>query len=96
MEYFIRLIERAAFDKRRDLVQRVWVALYQKLKVYFHTTLELDVRREIFEENSHTWRYVSRLLLGARAYCRLVRFNKEETSLFQTVVLTPRERGLLY
>jgi hypothetical protein len=96
MEHFMRVVERAAFDERGDLVQKVWIALYHKLRVYFHTTLEVDERREIFEEGSQTWRCVSRLLLGARAYCRLVRFNREETSLFMTAVLSPRERGLLY
>ena len=96
MEYFMRVIERAAFDRRGDLVRRVWVALYQKLRVFFHTRFELDGQREIFETNCHTWKYVSRLLLGARAYCRVVCFNREETSLFQTAVLSPRERGLLY
>jgi len=96
MEHFMRVIERAVFDERGDLVQKVWIALYQKMRVYFHTTLEPDERREIFEEGSHTWKYVSRLLLGARAYCRLVRFNREETNLFKTSMLSPRERGLMY
>ena len=96
MEHFMRVIERAVFDRRRGLMRRVWVALYQKLRVYFHTRLELEVHGEIFEEDCHTWKYVSRLLLGARAYCRVVCFNREETSLFQSALLTPRERGLLY
>jgi len=96
MEHFMRVVERAVFDERGDPVQKVWVALYQTMRVYFHTTLEMDERREIFEEGSHTWKHVSRLLLGARAYCRLVRFNREETSLFKTSMLSPRERGLMY
>ena len=62
MEVFIRVVERTAFDERGELVQKVWIALFHKLRVYFHTTLELDVRREIFEGGSHTWRYVSSLL----------------------------------
>ena len=78
------------------MMRRLWVALYQKLRVFFHTWLELDVAREIFEKNCYTWKYVSKLLLGARAYCRVIQFNREETSLFQTAVLSPRERGLLY
>jgi hypothetical protein len=96
MEFFMRVIERAAFSGRGDMMRRLWVALYQKLRVFFHTWLELDVAREIFEEHCYTWKYVSNLLLGARAYCRVLQFNREETSLFQTAVLSPRERGLLY
>jgi hypothetical protein len=96
MEFFMRVIERGAFSGRGDMICRLWVALYQKLRVFFHTWLELDVTREIFEENCYTWKYVSKLLLGARAYCRILQFNREETSLFQTAVLSPRERGLLY
>jgi hypothetical protein len=96
MEFFMRVIERGAFSGRGDMMRRLWVALYQKLRVFFHTWSELDVTREIFEENCYTWIYVSNLLLGARAYCRILQFNREETNLFQTAVLSPRERGLLY
>ena len=92
----MRVIERGAFSGRGDMMRRLWVALYQKLRVFFHTWLELDVTREIFENNCYTWKYVSKLLLGARAYCRVIQFNREETSLFQTAVVSPRERGLLY
>ena len=92
----MRVIERAAFSGRGDLMRRLWVALYQKLRVFFHTWVELDVDREIFEWNCYTWKYLSRLLLAARAYCRVIAFNREETSLFKTAVLSPRARGLLY
>ena len=96
MKSFMRVIERAAFSGIGGLMRRLWVALYQKLRVFFHTWLELDVGREIFDWNCYTWKHVSRLLLGARAYCRVIAFNREETSLFKTAVLDPRARGLLY
>ena len=88
IEFFMQMIDRAAFSGSGDRMRRLWA--------FFHTWLELDVHREIFEWNCYTWKYVSRLLLGARAYCRVIQFNREETSLFQSAVLSPRDRGLLH
>ena len=60
------------------------------------TELEAAGDTEVFDEDCQTMKDVSKVLLGARAYCRLATLNREETGLFTSGVLTARERGLLY
>jgi len=96
MSYFMNVLERAVFHVDEDEVQKVWMALYNKLRVYWHNELRQEVTIEIFDEDCRTMRVVQSCFLGARAYCRVISFTREETSLFRTAVMSPIERGLLY
>ena len=92
----LMVMERSVFDPDGGLVQRVWIALYQKLRVDFHTEIEPAMRMEVFSEDCRTMKDVSKMLLGARAYCKLATLTREEAGLFKTGVLSARERGLMY